>query len=304
MKKLASMLLILCASALAQDAAPAADAQQATPPQMFSSNIAERAAAPSYSDIQCAGFVTREEFPKANHIVAGYQAPHAARFSERELIYLEGSGYSVGTQYRVIRKQRDPNQYEIFPGQNKLLRRSGDLFADLGRVRVIRLEESIAVAMVEFSCEPMVAGDTVIPFVDRPNVVFAKRPSFEHFMPSSGSTGRVLMGRGFDQFLGVTQKLYINIGSDQGLKPGDYVRISRNYDPKKMPPSDAVSLDAPAREDTQTDAIKIGKRELRKLPYRGVGEAMVLNTTADTATVMVTSALEDINPGDVVEAAK
>ncbi len=59
---------------------------------------------------------------------------------------------------------RDPNRYEYFAGQNKQLNRLGHLYAELGHVRIDRIENGYAVATIEASCQPIVAGDLVIPF--------------------------------------------------------------------------------------------------------------------------------------------
>lgn len=294
MKRLGLLLLVaLSATAMAQTVPLEAN--------VVGANTDVVRNAPSYSDVQCAGFVTREHFPKTNYVVAGWNAPHSVRYAEREIVYLKGAGYVVGNKYSVVRNSIDQNRMEVFPGQNKMLTKMGNLYADAGRVRVIRLEGDMAVAEVEFACDAIVQGDTVIPLQDKPQVEFGKRPPLEKFDGYSGTSVRVVMGRNFDVFLGRGNKFYTNIGSAQGLKPGDYVRITRNYDPKRMAPVDRVSFSAPSLEDTQKEHIETTKRDLSKLPYRSVGEGVVLYTTVDSATIMITNAPEDVNLGDVVE---
>lgn len=292
MKRLAVLLaLAVSATAVAQT------------PEQFSSNLKQRADAPNYTDIYCAGFLTPEKLSRANHVVGGLTSPHATKFTERENIYLAGGGYTVGTTYSIVRQVQDANKYEIFPGQTKMVNKAGGLYADVARVRVTYIEGEIAVAMVDFSCQPVVAGDIVVPAQQRPEVTFRPRTQpFLKFKPfSGGPSGRVLIGRDFDQFLGVGQKLYINLGSKDGLHPGDYLRITRNYDPKEMAPVDQISLDATSIEDTQKNPAKVPRSVLKKLPYHGIGEMIVLNVTETTATGMITHSLEDVQPGDVVE---
>ncbi len=45
----------------------------------------------------------------------------------------------------------------------------------------------------------------------------------------------IVMASEFDYIFGLHKIVYINLGSRAGLKPGDYLRISRTYDPGKMP---------------------------------------------------------------------
>lgn len=292
MKRFAVVLaLALSATAVAQT------------PEKFASNLKQRADAPTYSDVNCSGVLSPEKFSRANHVVGGLTSPHATKFTVREYVYLAGGGYTVGTSYSIIRQVQDVNKYEIFPGQTKMLNSTGGMYADIAQVRVTYLEGETAVAMVDFACEPVVAGDVVVPLQQRPEVKFRHRTEpFMRFKPfGGGPSGRILMGRDFDQFMGTGQKVYVNIGAKDGVRPGDYLRITRNYDPKEMAPVDQMSMEVKGIEDTQKNPAKVPKSAMKKLPYHGVGELLVLNVTDSTATGMITLALEDVQPGDVVE---
>jgi hypothetical protein len=301
MKKVLAMLLLaapMIAVGQDQDQPPVAEQAQ----RSASTNLKEKEQAPTYSDIYCAGFVTKENIPTANHILAGMSSPHAVRFSARDTIYLEGSGFVVGNRYSVVRKVEDKNLEELFPGQRAMLKRSGNEYADLGRVLITYIDKNVAVGTVEFSCQPMSPGDALVPFHEKEMVKYTvQRDHFERFAPYGAKAGRIIDGKEFDQVLGTGQKAYVNLGANQGVHPGDYLRITRNYDPKNMPPVDVYSLSSPYEQDEAKDAVKLKKTDYKKLPYRGIGEMVVLSVTPETATVMITMALEDIQVGDVVE---
>lgn len=302
MKRLAvAVVLALATAAVAQTTS-----QTSEEPQKFTSNVKQRVNAPSMSDVNCSGYVSPERYSRANHVRGGLHTPNAVRFGQREYIYLAGGGYSIGTTYRIVRETRDPNKYEIFPGQTKMVSDVGHLYNDVAQVKVTYMEGETAVAEIIMACEPAVPGDLVIPFQERPAVTFQPRTApFERFQQfDGGPSGRILMGRDFDQFLGTGQKVYINMGASKGVKPGDYLRITRNYDPDNMAPVDQIAFDARAIEDTQKDPAKVTRKDMKKLPYRGVGELFILNVTDTTATGMITLALEDVQPGDVVEVTK
>jgi hypothetical protein len=297
-KVLAMLLLAVPIFALGQDQPSVAE--QAKP--AASTNLKEREQAPTYSDIYCAGFVTKENIPTANHILAGLSSPHGVRFSARDTVYLEGTGFVVGNRYSVVRKIEDRNLEELFPGQRALLKRSGNEYSDLGRVMVTYIDKNVAVATVEFSCQPMAPGDALVPFQEKEMVKYSpQRDHFERFAPYGAKAGRIIDGKEFDQFLGTGQKLYVNMGANQGIHPGDYLRVTRNYDPKDLPPVDRFSLDSPYEQDEAKDAVKLKKTDYKKLPFRGIGEILVLSVTPETATGMITMALEDVQVGDVVE---
>ena len=120
------------------------------------------------------------------------------------------------------------------------------------------------------------------------------------------------MGKDFDSELGTGQKLYINIGSNQGVKIGDYYRATRSYETDLKDPVDSLSFKAAIAEDTQKKTPSIDPTFLTKtngpeihvrdLPRRAVGEIVIIGVTNTTATGMVVFALEGVHAGDAVEA--
>jgi hypothetical protein len=298
MKNLAMVLLVaLSAAALAQDTS----AQAKPGAEKFSRQTSVDAV--NYSDIYCSGFVSSEKFSRANHVTGGLQSPHATKFVDREYIYLAGGGYTVGSVYSVLREMQDSNKFEIFPGQTKSINKIGGMYADIAHVRVTYIEGKSAVATVEFACQPVVPGDFIVPFQERVGVSFKPRSTpFQIYQPLEGSdVGHILMGRDFDQYLGVGQKVYVSMGSNKGIKPGDYLRITRNYDRDGLAPIDKISVAATTVEDTQKNPAKLTTKGTKDMPYHGIGEMIVLNVTDTTATGMITLAVEDAQPGDIVE---
>jgi hypothetical protein len=303
-KALAAVLLAIPLTVFAQDQAPAAPVA----PQAPSTNLNVHEQQPTYSDIYCAGFLTKEHISNANHVLAGLNAPHETRFAGsagNQYVYLSGPGYAVGNRYTVVRRVEDADRYESLPGQHALLKNAGAEYFDVGRLVVTYIDKEVAVAQIEFSCQPMVPGDILMPFHEKEMVKFREgRVEFARFAPYGGTTGRIVEGKEFDQVLGTGSKAYINLGANKGLHPGDYLRIERNYDPSLMYPVDRYSMDSPAYSDESMNNLKLSNSDYKKLPYRGIGEMVVLSVTPDTATVMVTMALEDVQVGDVVEVEK
>ncbi len=304
-KVLAAMLLAIPLIAFAQDQDQAPAAGQMAP----STNLKVHEQEPTYSDIYCAGFVTKEHISNADHVLAGLNSPHETRFAGNpagnSYIYLEGPGYAVGNRYSVVRRVEDPDRYESMPGLHKLLKNAGEEYFDIGRVVVTYIDKEVAVGQIEYSCEAMTPGDILMPFHEKEMVKF--RPAklqFAQFAPYGGTSGRIIDGKDFDQELGTGQKAYVNLGSNKGIHPGDYLRIERNYDPSLMMDADTASLSAPYYSDESKNNVTLTNRDYKKLPYRGVGEMIVLSVTPDTATCMITLALEEVQVGDVVEVEK
>jgi hypothetical protein len=267
---------------------------------------------PTAADIYCAGFLSKERVPDANYVNGGLETPTSTKFAIGELVYLAGTGYQAGQLYSIIRELRDVNEYELYPGQRKLLAATGRPYGEIGRVRVVDTRGHSAIAKVEFSCDPINPGDVAVPFVEKPQGTFHVPGHFDRFAPANGKlSGRVVLGKDFDGELGTGMKLYMNMGSNQGVKVGDYFRVLRSYTETLKDPVDSLSFDAQTSEDTQArppsfDANRFTRTKgpnihVRDLPRRAVGEVVVLNVTPTASSAMIVFALEDVHAGDAVE---
>jgi hypothetical protein len=267
---------------------------------------------PTAADIYCAGFLTKERIPDANYVNGGLETPTSTKFAIGELVYLAGSGYQAGQLYSIVRETRDVNEYEIYPGQRKILASAGRPYAEIGRVRVVDTRSHSAIAQVEFSCDPINPGDVAVPFVEKPPVTFRVPGHFDRFAPPNGKlTGRIVLGKDFDGFLGTGMKLYMNMGSNQGVKVGDYFRVVRSYTAALHDPVDSLSFKASTSEDTQMrppsfEANRFTRTKgpnihVSDLPRWAVGEVVVLNVTPTASSAMVVFALQDVYAGDTVE---
>jgi hypothetical protein len=267
---------------------------------------------PTATDIYCAGFITKDRIPDANYVNGGLQTPISTKFQNGELVYLAGSGYQAGQLYSIIRELRDVNEYELYPGQRKVLAGAGRAYGDIGRVRVVDTRSHSAIAQVEFSCDPINPGDVAVPFVEKPPVAFRGPGHFDRFAPANGKlSGRVVLGKDFDGELGTGMKLYMNLGSNQGVKVGDYFRVVRSYTATLGDPVDSLSFETGTSEDTQMrpPTIEAGRFNRTKgvnirvgdLPRRAVGEVVVVSVTPTASSAMVVFALEDVHAGDGVE---
>jgi len=267
---------------------------------------------PTQADIYCAGFITKDRIPNANYVNGGLETPASTKFAIGELVYLAGSGYQPGQLYSIIRELRDVNEYELYPGMKKVLSATGHPYGEIGRVRILDTRSRSAIAQVEFSCDPINPGDVAIPFVERSPMSFHVPGHFDRFSPPGGKlSGRVVLGKDFDGTLGTGMKLYMNMGSNQGVKVGDYFRVVRPYTATLHDPVDSLMFKAAMSEDTQKrppsfDANYFTRTKgpnihVADLPRRAVGEVVVLNVTPTSSSAMVVFALEDVYAGDWVE---
>jgi hypothetical protein len=312
------LLLTLCLAVAARAQEPASAASQAelnTPNGTQPTTVSfpfERIQTPTAVDLACAGFVSKQLVPNANFVAGDLYTPSDTKNSNGEVVYLAGKGYEVGQKYTIVRELRDPNLYEIFAGQHTLLKTMGQPYSELARVRVIDTRSKMAIAEIEMSCDPVNPGDYAIPYVEKPAISFHPPLRFDRFLPSNGKlTGRIAMAKDFDSEIWPGDKVYLNVGANQGVKPGDYFRAVRTYEADLHDPVDSLSFKASTNEDTQkkqavidpTFLTRTGGPEIRvrDLPRRAVGEVVVISTTPTTATCMVVFAMESVHLGDNVE---
>jgi hypothetical protein len=313
MKKTGLLVLVLASAAWAQSGPEATpvDAPQGTLPTSASFPT-QRVQTPTYADIYCAGFMNKETLPDANYIAGGLQTPSTTKFTRGDMVYLHGTGYTAGAQYEIIRALRDVNEYEMYPGEKKLMHETGQPYEEVGRVRIVDTRSKTAIAQIEYACDGINPGDTAIPFAEKPMVSFHTAIHFDRFLPASNKlSGRIVMGKDFDSELATGQKVYMNLGSNQGVKVGDYLRAVRSYEADLKDPVDSLSFKAALAEDTQKKSPSVDPRMFTKsngpvihvadLPRRAVGEIVVIGVTNTTATGMIVFAMEDVHSGDGVE---
>jgi hypothetical protein len=314
MKKTGILLVLLAAvAAYAQqsDSAATIDGPAGTAPTSVTFPF-ERVQTPTHADLYCAGFINQQVLPDANFVASGLQTPNTTRYTIGQLVYLAGSGYQVGQEYTVLRESRNPSRHEIFTGQDHILKGLGQPYADQGLVKIVDTRQKMAVAQVEYSCDGIIPGDILVAYAERPAISFHPPVRFDRFAPAGAKTsGRIVMARDFDGMVATGGKVYLNVGSNQGVKPGDYFRAVRLYTADKNDEADTLSFAASEIDDTQKKPVTIdpdflhhskgGVVRTSGLPRRAVGEIVVLSSTPTTATGMVVFSLEEVHVGDGVE---
>jgi len=312
MKKAVLILLLwLATSAFAQDSSSGEAAPTGVAPT--SMNLpTEKVRTPTTADLYCAGFIGKSVISRSKFVAGGLESPFTTQFAQGEVVFLKGGGYEVGQEYSVVRQLRDPNRYEVFPGQWSMVRAAGQPYAELARVQIVDTRNRMAIAQIKYSCDTVLPGDFVIPFAEKTAVEFHPPMKFDRFAPASGQVkGRIILAKDFDSELGNGAKVYLNIGANQGLKVGDYLKAVRSYAATAQDPVESLSFSAAVMEPTQTNPPAIDPNLLNRtngpqihiadMPRRAIGEIVILETTPTTATGMIVFSLEPVMVGDRVE---
>ncbi|HLY92800.1 MAG TPA: hypothetical protein VKQ89_06050 [Candidatus Angelobacter sp.] len=291
--------LLLSPAANSQQAQPTAT--PAAPPVARSGNLSV-GNVPTPNDMYCSGFITSEHVSDKLFVAAGHNSPDQTRYAGiSDVIFIHGQGMKPGERYQIVRHVRDTNHYEIFRGQRAAVHEAGEPYFELAIVRISDVQKDTGIATFELSCADVMPGDIAIPLVEREAPPF-RSVSLEHYTaPTGKQQGRIIMAKEFDSFIGTKYKVYLSIGADKGLKPGDYLRATRTYNYQYHDPEAGLSLKASEVEDTQVHPQKLPAGDLSSLPRRTLGDMMVLQVRPKSATAMILTALEDIHVGDGVE---
>jgi hypothetical protein len=298
------LVVVLLAAATGFSQQPPGAASPALPvPTRLSATISERDVPLTKSDLYCAGFVSSQALPRNHFIGAGLETPLQSRYTEHSYVFLRGGGYIPGTRLSVVREVADFNHYSPFPAAGNLLAKTGKVYRDIGYLVVKEIRGTgTAVGELEFACEEALPGDLVVPFVAKQPVAYRERSRLGLFPAAAAKvSGKIVAARDFMSYLSAGQKIYVTAGERQGIKPGDYLRIVRDYRPSSLEQTDAATFEASMIDDTQQHAPQMPKNELKELPRRVLGEALVLSTHPGTATAMITFSLEPAQLGDIVE---
>jgi len=305
-KTSALFAVVFIATALVAQTEPASEGQ----PSGSATTREVRLVPVSSTDMSCSGFLANSGVPHDHYLVGGWDTPNGVRYASGDYVYIHGV-LPEATEYSIVRALNNPDRAEFFTGQHHAIASAGQPYSEVGRVKIVAISNKTTVAHVESSCEDLLPGDFVIPLQQREPVVPRRMIPFTPFpAPSSSLRGRIVMAKDFSAYAAAGNKVYLNIGSDQGVKTGDYFRTLRGYGGNLGDAADRASYEATLYDSVQahtviTDASPLvvgsARVNLHDLPVRALGELIILNVTPKSSTAMVAYSLEDVQVGDYVQ---
>jgi len=299
------VLALSMASATKAQQNQQAQPQQAQPQQPQGNNppatAQEKSRTPIPSDMYCAGLVTKQAPAQENVLITGEGSDTKITFQENDYVYVNkgaNQGVKVNDEFSVLRPVSDPTLVPWFNWQVSIMHAIGTLWEDEGRVRVVVVHPTVSVAIVENSCEYMQRGDVVVPFIERNAPALKSEAEFDHFAePSGKAKAMVVTGKHFQSSYGNDDIVYVNLGEAQGVHVGDYFRVFRYqgtqqevvYQTRRM--AFEVYGFGAVSKDYKWDNV----------PREVLGEGIVVRTSQNASSVLITFALRELFAGDYVE---
>jgi hypothetical protein len=271
------------------------------PQEISSTQAVPAATSPDYSAIYCSNFVTTDRGGDDSRLISGEESNSKIVFTQHDYVYINkgsGQGVHVGDRYSVFRADKDAIDVQWFKWQNKLSKAMGTFYQDAGQLKVLNVQPNVSTAEVTFACDFLQRGDFIRPWQERPSPPYKGAEQFDRFAPVSGkSVGMMVFGKDFGQVFGKLQTVYVNLGTNQGVSVGNYMRFFRYQG--------GHAETVPNYEDYQYKMYGFGSTptayKWNDLPREILGEGIVLNVSPNSSTVFITFSRIDMYAGDYVE---
>jgi len=272
------------------------------------------------SSLYCAGYIQYQPVPLMPEIVGGQEEQEQRKFSQGDTVFLNAGskqGIKEGQSFQIIRPR----------GQVKGVHKQktgnlGTYVQEIGQLQVIRVMENTAAAQITFNCDQALFGDFVSPIPDREAPVQRAAGDLDRFAAPSGKpTGRLVMARDNRELVTRNDIVYIDLGTEDKVNPGDYLTIYRPLGTGQITHMDNNEGARTRSDGFQSDRYRGGgfsnqasraqgshpitSKEVKEtrppMPRKIVGEMVVIDVQTRTATAIITRVAGEVHTGDWVE---
>ncbi len=186
---------------------------------------------------------------------------------DQVIVGLDGAeSPNVGDRLAVIR----PGVLVVHPWHRRAL---GRALYTLGVVEVTEVRDKTLRTRVIYACDSINMGDRVAPFV------LAPFPEDKVAQPATRQVeGMIVDTPRMLQLLGLQNAVYLDVGTGQGIGPGDVFAIYRPNQPAVNP---VTGNEQP-------------------IPPERLGEAVIIRVTDTTATAVISASAKEVRVGDRV----
>ena len=265
------------------------------------------------TDVYCTGYIS-DTMPSADLRIVGAEKENMkVTFAQGDVVFLNrgrGAGVQPGAAYFIIR----PLGEFKHPFTKKKM---GFYVREVGLLRVLEVQERTATAQILVSCDVVEFGDLLKPYEEivAPSTRDA-RPLPRFGEGSKDTIGQIIMSPGSIENLSANRVVFVDLGKQQNVKPGDYFtiyrQIGRGEGITKTPQDSVVhkrdkdynsdrfqggEYSSQATDETLTEVMKTRPQ----IPHKVLGELVVLKVENHSCVAMITRSTAEVNIGDYVE---
>ena len=265
------------------------------------------------ADIYCTGFITEAEPRVDMQVVGGDKENQQNAFAQGDVVFLDRgrlAGVQPGAVYYILRPMGEVRH----PFKKGKL---GYFVRELGMLRVFEVQEYTATAEITVSCDSVELGDILKPYETQVSPAPREaRPLNRYGEGARGTKGQIVMSPMLREYVATNDVVYIDMGTRDGVRPGDYFTIYReinSHEGVARMPDYNVSNDRStdygseqwkggeyAQGATRVARDKV-KHERPEIPRKVLGELIVLKVERTTAVALIMRTVAEVNIGDYVE---
>ena len=317
-------LLALAFTANAQSPAPT--------PQVVMPSSGQPVRIAGKSSLYCAGYIRYQRLSGMPEIVGAEEEQEQRTYADGDIVYLNAGsqqGIKEGQNFQIIRPRGDVK------GVHKQKRGFlGTYIQEIGQLQVFKVRENTSAAQITFTCDAALLGDLLAPVPDRESPLQRAEDDLDRFAdPTGKQAGILMMAKDNREMVTRNDIVYIDLGSEDQIKRGDYLTIYRplgtgnvtRVDNEESARNRATGFqsdryrgggfsnqasrakDSTAFRDTEGRYRyrPITSREVKRhrplMPRKIVGELVIIDVQTRTATAIITRVASEVHTGDWVE---
>lgn len=301
-------------------------------PQVILPSTAQAQHVANKSRLYCAGYIRHQRLSQMPEIVGALQEQERRTYANGDVVYINAGsqqGIREGQNFQIIRPRGD-----VKGVHKQKLGFVGTYIQEVGQLQVFKVRENTSAAQITFSCDTAVFGDLLAPVPDRESPLQRAEEKLDIFAdPSGKQTGRLMMAKDNREMVTRNDIVYIDLGSEDQIKRGDYLTIYRplgtgnitRVDNEEMARNRATGFQSDrfrgggfsnqgsrAKDETAFVNVEgryryrpITSREVKRhrppMPRKIVGEMVVIDVQMRTATAIITRVAAEVHTGDWVE---
>ena len=317
-------LLALAFTANAQTPAPT--------PQVVMPSSGQSPRVASKSRLYCAGYIRYQRLPGMPEIVGAEEEQERRTYADGDIVYLNAGsqqGIKEGQNFQIIRPRGDVKG--VHKQKKGFL---GTYIQEIGQLQVFKVHENTSAAQITFTCDLALLGDLLAPVPDRESPLQRAEEDLDRFAdPTNKQNGILMMARDNREMVTRNDIVYIDLGSEDQIKRGDYLTIYRplgtgnvtRVDNEESARNRATGFQSDryrgggfsnqASRAKDTTAFRdtegryrykpITSREVKRhrplMPRKIVGELVIIDVQTRTATAIITRVASEVHTGDWVE---
>src|SRR5688572_694993 len=326
--KIVLFLPLLLAPALS------ANAQTASPtPQVIAPAAKTPHQIAGRTTLFCAGYIRLQRLPETPEIVGAVEEQEQRMFADGDIVYINAGssqGVKEGQKFQIIRPRGD-----VKGVHRQKIGFLGTHIQELGQLQVIKVRENTATAQITNSCGEMIMlGDLLTALPDRDSPLQRTDVALDPYAdPTGKQVGRLMMAKDSREMVTNNDVVYIDLGVEDNVKPGDYLTIYRPLGTGNITRVDNEEGARSSSKGFQSDRFRGGgfgiqasrskdstafvdaegryryrpitSKEVKDhrppMPRKIVGEIVILDVQTRTATAIITRVVGEVHTGDWVE---